>query len=75
VAGSCISRLVRARHTSRSYHATDVLAFTGFPKEHLRQVWSNNPQERLNERSHVEHPSRRVSPNHRTSQDGPKLES
>lgn len=26
----------------------DVLAFTGFPKQHWRQVWSNNPQERLN---------------------------
>lgn len=28
--------------------ATDVLAFTGFPKQHWRQIWSNNPQERLN---------------------------
>lgn len=28
--------------------APDVLAFTGFPKEHWRQIRSNNPQERLN---------------------------
>jgi len=26
----------------------DLLAFTGFPREAWRQIWSNNPQERLN---------------------------
>jgi transposase-like protein len=26
----------------------DSLAFTAFPKEHWRQIWSNNPKERLN---------------------------
>src|ERR687898_1315987 len=26
----------------------DILAFTGFPKEIWRQIWSNNPAERLN---------------------------
>jgi len=28
--------------------AGDNLAFTGFPKNHWTQIWSNNPQERLN---------------------------
>src|SRR6059036_3371873 len=27
---------------------SDLLAFSGFPKEHWRQLWSNNPVERLN---------------------------
>jgi len=26
----------------------DILAFTAFPQVHWRQIWSNNPQERLN---------------------------
>jgi transposase-like protein len=26
----------------------EILAFTAFPKQHWRQIWSNNPQERLN---------------------------
>ena len=28
--------------------AEDILAFSSFPKAHWRQIWSNNPQERLN---------------------------
>jgi putative transposase len=26
----------------------DLLAFTGFPRAHWRQIWSTNPLERLN---------------------------
>jgi Transposase, Mutator family len=29
----------------------DVLAFASFPRKHWRQIWSNNPQERLNKGS------------------------
>lgn len=28
--------------------APDLLAFTHFPRDHWRQIWSTNPQERLN---------------------------
>ncbi len=31
----------------------DLLAFAAYPREVWRQVWSNNPQERLNKTSHV----------------------
>jgi putative transposase len=35
-----------AQHLAEA--APEILAFTGFPKEHWRQIWSTNPQERLN---------------------------
>lgn len=28
--------------------AVDITAFASFPHQHWRQIWSNNPQERLN---------------------------
>ena len=37
----------RSPSTSRK-PAPDILAFTAFPKEIWRQIWSNNPNERLN---------------------------
>ncbi|MCW2649270.1 MAG: hypothetical protein JWR32_246, partial [Mycobacterium sp.] len=30
----------------------DLLAFTAFPKQIWRQIWSNNPMERLNKEIH-----------------------
>jgi transposase-like protein len=30
----------------------DITAFSSFPIEHWRQIWSNNPQERLNREIH-----------------------
>ena len=35
-----------AEHLDRA--AAEILVFTGFPKSHWTQIWSNNPQERLN---------------------------
>ena len=34
--------------TTSTRHVRDILAFTAFPKEVWRQIWSNNPNERLN---------------------------
>ncbi|MFI0797287.1 IS256 family transposase [Micromonospora rubida] len=43
---------IEARFPAAADHLADaredLLAFTGFPREIWRQIWSNNPQERLN---------------------------
>ncbi|MCP4228225.1 MAG: IS256 family transposase, partial [Actinomycetia bacterium] len=47
-----VDHLVDAGLTDAAEHldqaASEILTFTGFPKPHWRQIWSNNPQERLN---------------------------
>ena len=43
---------LEAKHPDAAEHLDqarpDLLAFTGFPRRLWRQIWSNNPQERLN---------------------------
>jgi len=50
--GGVIVPARRARSNTLSEHLdtarADVLAFTSFPKELWRQIWSNNPSERRN---------------------------
>ncbi len=47
VAGMLTERFPKAAKLMNEAR-TDVLAFTAFPKAHWRQIWSNNPLERLN---------------------------
>lgn len=41
-----MSRFLRI--TASGNTADDILAFADFPEAHWKQIWSNNPQERLN---------------------------
>ena len=46
--------------------APDVLAYTGFPKEHWRQIWSNNPPGTSQQRTPPAHRRRRDLPQPRS---------
>ena len=55
-AWSHLERVIEQLHSSKFADAAalladaahDVLAYTGFPKDVWKKIWSNNPQERLN---------------------------
>jgi len=48
VASSTSSRASSPPRRAPYRRRGDLLAFSAFPPEHWRQIWSNNPQERLN---------------------------
>ena len=41
-------RVPEGRRRRWTTPSIDVLAFTAFPREHWRKIWSNNPLERFN---------------------------